>query len=62
MWGFIRLGGYLINVYQCRRLTSPIMIVRKRFFRFFALNFLGAIGASVVFIVVNGWLAEWTEP
>lgn len=62
MWGFMRLGGYLINVYKCRQLTSPIMIVRKRFFRYFGLHFIGAVGATVVFIVVNGWLAEWTEP
>jgi hypothetical protein len=61
MWGFIRLAGYLINVYKCRKLTSPIMIVRNRFFRYFGLNFLGAVGATVAFIVVNGWLAEWTE-
>lgn len=62
MWGFIRLGGYLINVSVCRRLTSPIMTVRKRFFRYFGLNLVGAIVATAVFIVVNGWLAEWTEP
>lgn len=61
MWGFIRLGGYLINVYAARHLTSPIMEVRKRFFKYFGLNLLGAIAATLIFIVLNGWLAEWTE-
>jgi hypothetical protein len=58
MWGFMRLGGYLINVYACRHLTSSIMDVRRRFFKYFGLNLFGAIGTTLVFIVVNGWLAE----
>jgi hypothetical protein len=61
MWGFIRLGGYLINVCAARHLTSPIMEVRKRFFKYFSLNLLGAIAATLIFIVLNGWLAEWME-
>lgn len=62
MWGFIRVGGYLINVYACRRLSSPIMNVRRRFFRYFCWNMIGGIVAASAFIVVNGWLAEWTAP
>lgn len=62
MWGYIRLPGYLINLYAARRLNSPIMSVRRRFFKSFALSLLGAIGATLVFIVINGWLVEWMEP
>jgi len=62
MWGYIRLPGYLINLYFARHLTSPIMEIRKRFFKSFTRNFLGAIGATIIFIVINGWLAEWLEP
>ena len=62
MWGFIRLSGYVINVIAARHLNSPIMIVRKRFFRFFILYLIGAIVATVIFIITNGWLAEWTKP
>lgn len=62
MWGFIRLGGYVINVCVARSVMSPIMILRRQFFKYFALNLLGAIGATLIFIVLNGWLAEWAEP
>ncbi len=62
MWGFIRLAGYLINVSAARHLDSPTMSIRKRFFRYFILNLIGAIVATAIFIVLNGWLAEWTAP
>lgn len=62
MWGYIRFAGYVINVYTARYLTSPIMTVRKRFFKYFGLNLLGAIGATVIFFLFNGWVAEWLEP
>jgi hypothetical protein len=62
MWGFIRLSGYVINVIAARHLDSPIMYVRKRFIRYFILNLIGAIVATAIFIILNGWLAEWTAP
>lgn len=62
MWGFIRLSGYIINVSAARHLDSPIMSIRKRFIRYFILNLIGAICAAAIFIVLNGWLAEWTAP
>lgn len=62
MWGFIRLAGYIINVLAARHLSSPIMIVRRRFFKYFALNLLGAIAATAIFFVLNGWLADYTAP
>ena len=62
MWGYIRLPGYLINIYFGRHLTSPIMKVRRLFFKYFLLNFLGAIGATILFFLINGWIAEWLEP
>jgi hypothetical protein len=61
-WGFIRLAGYTINVLVAGRLSSPIMIVRKRFFKYFGLNLAGALVATAVFILLNAWLAEWLEP
>lgn len=62
MWGFIRLAGYLINVPKGRHLGSPIMSVRERFLKFFGISLLGAIVATFIFFVVNGWVAEWLEP
>lgn len=62
MWGFIRLGGYVINVYAARRLTSPIMEVRRKFFKFFGLSLLAAVLVTLLFILFNGWIAEWMEP
>jgi len=61
LWGFIRLTGYMINVLAARHLCSPIMIVRRRFFKYFGINLLGAIAATAMFIVLNAWLAEWME-
>ena len=62
MWGYVRLAGYLINVYKARNLTSPIMIIRKRFLRQFGLSLLAAIVATLLFILCNGFVAEWLEP
>ena len=62
MWGFIRLGGYVINIYAAGRLKSPIMVVRRKFFKFFGLSLLGAIVSTLLFILFNGWIAEWMEP
>lgn len=62
MWGYIRLAGYLINVYKARHLTSPIMTIRKRFLKHFGLSLLAAIAATLLFFLLNGWIAEWLEP
>ena len=62
MWGFIRLCGYIINIFGARRLESPIMVVRRKFFKFFCLSLLGAIVAMLLFILFNGWIAEWMKP
>jgi len=62
MWGYIRFAGYVINVCKARHLTAPIMTVRKRFFKYFSFNLLGAIGATVIFFLFNGWVAEYLEP
>ncbi len=62
MWGFIRLAGYIINVVAAGHLSSPIMIVRKKFFNYFLLNLLAAIAVSAVFFVVNGWLVDCCFP
>ena len=58
-WGFIRLAGYAINVSAAGRLCLPIMTVRKQFFRYFGLTLLGASIAAAIFILLNGWLAEY---
>lgn len=62
MWGYIRLAGYLINVSIAGHLESPMMVVRKRFLKNFGLSLLGAIGATALFFLCNGWVAEWLEP
>ncbi|CAG0941488.1 hypothetical protein BROC_01471 [Candidatus Brocadiaceae bacterium] len=59
MWGFIRLTGYIINVLAAGHLSSPIMIVRKKFMKYFLLNLLAAITASAIFFLLNGWLIEY---
>lgn len=61
-WGFIRLAGYLINVPLARRSTAPVMPVRRRFFRYFVLNFVGASLAVAVFFVLNAWFADALAP
>jgi len=62
MWGFIRISGYLINIPAARHLTSPIMDVRRRLFKYFLLNLVGAIIATAAFFVLNGWLVDYTGP
>lgn len=61
-WGFIRLAGYLINLSMGRRSKAPIMAIRRRFFRYFALNFLGACLTVAVFFILNAWLADLLAP
>lgn len=62
LWGFLRLAGYLINIAMARRSAAPIMAIRRRFFTYFVLNFLGAIVAVAAFFVLNGWLADFLAP
>lgn len=62
LWGFIRLAGYLINLSMARRSKAPIMAIRRRFFRYFALNFLGACLTVAVFFILNAWLADLLAP
>ena len=56
MWGFIRLAGYLVNLAFARNVNAPIMRIRKRLFRFFAINVIGAVAATAFFIVASGWI------
>lgn len=58
-WGYIRLAGYIINIIGSRSVSSPIMITRRKFFRFFCIHFVGAVAATVLFIVMNGWLIDY---
>jgi hypothetical protein len=60
-WGFVRLAGYVINISLAGRLSSPIMVVRRRFMKYFLLNLLGAILATALFILLNGWIADWAR-
>jgi len=62
LWGFLRLSGYLINIPLARRSTAPVMRIRRRFFAYFVLNFLGASVAVAVFFVLNAWLADLLAP
>jgi len=62
LWGFIRLPGYVIHVFAARHLSSPMVLVRRRLFKYFSLNLLGAVAATLMFVVVNAWLAGWLEP
>jgi hypothetical protein len=61
MWGYIRLSGYFINLAKCRKLSSPIMIVRKRLSKFFGAVLIGALIVSGMFFVVNGWAVDYTK-
>jgi hypothetical protein len=61
MWGYIRLSGYLINLLNCRKVSSPIMIVRRRLFKFFSANLIGALIVTGMFFVVNGWAVEYMK-
>lgn len=54
-WGFIRPIGYIINLIASRKLSSPIMNVRREVFRYFSLYLFAAIVASGIFFLVNGW-------
>lgn len=62
LWGFLRLAGYLINVPMARRSAAPIMAIRRRFFTYFVLNFLGASLAVAIFFILNAWLADLLAP
>lgn len=62
MWGYIRLIGYTINIIAARKLSSPIMAVRKKFYKYFFLSLAGAIVATLVFIYLNGWVADRYSP
>lgn len=61
MWGYIRLAGYLINVSKAGHLDLEIMKIRRRFLKTFGWNLLGAIVATGLFFLYNGWVAEWLE-
>jgi hypothetical protein len=53
MWGYIRISGYIINILSASKLSSPIMIVRKRMMKHFVLNLLFAIIATALFYILN---------
>ncbi len=62
MWGFIRLIGYTINTILARKLSSQIMIIRKQLMKHFILHLIAALLTSFIFILLNGWIAEWIAP
>jgi hypothetical protein len=58
MWEYIRLSGYFVNLLNCWRLSSPLMRMRKKLFKFFCANLVGALAVSGIFFVVNGWAVD----
>lgn len=58
MQGFVRFAGYSVNLYACRGWKCPMLEVRRRVYRYFWLNFLGAIGAFLVFYWASGWFVQ----
>lgn len=59
MWGFIRLGGYTINVVASRKVIAPVMEVRQKLFRHFVLFLIGALLATIGFFWANGYLYKF---
>lgn len=58
-WGFIRLGGYVVNLWAARHIDSPVMANRRKFARFYVSLLLTALVCVALFFLYSGWVLDW---